>query len=71
MSLDYLNKLNNTVFFWGAGLNSGSCVLDKSIKCSGLINVCKGHIPHLVPLEPLLHVEKFVLLVEGGFVNLS
>ena len=26
---------------------------------NGLIYVSKGHIPNLVPLEPLLHVEKF------------
>ena len=32
----------------------------------GLIYVSKGHIPNLVPLEPLLHVEKFVVVVVGG-----
>ena len=35
---------------------------------NGLIYVFKGHIPNLVPLEPLLHVEKFVVVVEGGCV---
>ena len=32
-----------------------------------LINVSKGHIPNLGPLGPLLHVEKFVVVV-GGWV---
>ena len=33
----------------------------------GLIQVCKGYIPKLGPLGPLLHVEKFVVGV-GGLV---
>ena len=37
----------------------------------GLIYVSKGHIPNLVPLEPLLHVEKFVVVVVGGCVDLG
>ena len=32
-----------------------------------LIYVSKGHIPNLGPLGPLLHVEKFVVVV-GGWV---
>ena len=34
----------------------------------GLIYVRKGYIPNLGPLGPLLHVEKFVVVVVGGWV---
>ena len=31
---------------------------------NSLINVSEGYIPNLGPLRPLLHVEKFVVVVE-------
>ena len=34
-----------------------------------LIYVNKGYIPNLGPLGPLLHVEKFVVVVGGGWVE--
>ena len=33
-----------------------------------LIYVSKGYIPNLGPLGPLLHVEKFLVVVVGGWV---